>query len=63
MYASTIKAGFFLAIRKKTQGEKNSKLKKKTQTQAKNPDFRHLSQKRTFLIAKNWALFNYKPKN
>ena len=33
---------YFLAIGKKTQGEKNSKLKKKTQTQAQNSIFRHI---------------------
>ena len=36
---------FPLDIRKKTQGEKNSELKKKTQTQAKNSTFRHFSKK------------------
>ena len=36
----------FLDVRKKTQGRKNSKLKQKTQTQAKNSNFRHLSEKK-----------------
>ena len=36
---------FFLAIRKKTQGEKNSKLKGKTKTQAQNSIFRHFLKK------------------
>ena len=36
---------FFLAIRKKTQGEKNSKLKEKTKTQAQNSNFRHFLKK------------------
>ena len=35
---------FPLDIRKKTQGEKNSELKKKTQTQAKNSTFQHFSK-------------------
>ena len=33
--------GFFLDGRKKTQGEKNSKLKEKTKTQAQNSESRH----------------------
>ena len=41
--ASVLQA-FPLDIRKKTQGEKNSELKKKTQTQAKNSTFRHFSK-------------------
>ena len=44
-----------LDIQKKTQGGKNSKLKQKTQTQAKNSTFRHFSEKRDFLIAKKLA--------
>ena len=38
----------FLANRKKTQGEKNSKLKEKTKTQAQNSNFRHFLKKITF---------------
>ena len=38
-----------LAIGKKTQGEKNSKLKKKTQTQAKNSIFWHILENLHFL--------------
>ena len=37
-----LRQAHFLAIGKKTQGEKNSKLKKKTQTQAQNSIFRHI---------------------
>ena len=40
---------YFLAIGKKTQGEKNSKLKKKTQTQAQNSIFRHILENLYFL--------------
>ena len=43
------KSGFFLAIRKKTQGEKNSKLKEKTKTQAQNSNFQHFLKKMFFL--------------
>ena len=38
-------SGFFLAIRKKTQGKKNSKLKEKTKTQAHNSNFWHSLKK------------------
>ena len=38
----------FLDVRKKTQGEKNSKLKEKTKTQAQNSNFRHFLKKITF---------------
>ena len=51
-----------LDIRKKTQGRKNSKLKQKTQTQAKNSNFRYFSEKRIFSIAKKLA-FSYKHTN
>ena len=43
-----LKQAFPLDIRKKTQGEKNSELKKKTQTQAKNSTFRHFSNKYSY---------------
>ena len=36
-----LEQAFSLAIRKKTQGEKNSKLKEKSKTQAQNSNFRH----------------------
>ena len=45
MNGAGVHQAFPLDIRKKTQGEKNSKLKKKTQTQAKNSTFRHFSKK------------------
>ena len=46
-----------LDFRKKTQGRKNSKLKQKTQTQAKNSNFWHFSKKKgTYqVIAQNFT--------
>ena len=40
----------FLDVRKKTQGGKNSKLKKKLKTQAKNSESRHFSLKKAGFI-------------
>ena len=44
IYNQYLHQAFPLDIRKKTQGEKNSELKKETQTQAKNSTFRHLKK-------------------
>ena len=40
---------FFWPFEKKPQGEKNSKLKEKTKTQAQNSNFRHFLKKIYFL--------------
>jgi len=40
-----VSQAFPLDFREKTQGEKNSELKKKTQTQVKNSTFQHFSKK------------------
>ena len=48
------RSGFFFGHSKKTQGEKNSKLKENTKTQAQNSNFRHFLKKiislKTFFI-------------
>ena len=53
---SLLTQAFPLDIRKKTQGEENSELKKKTQTQAKNSTFRHFSKKYFLQLKKIWPL-------
>ena len=63
LHKFTTSSGLFFGHSKKTQGVKNSKLKQKTQTQAKNSTFRHFSEKSDFLIAKNWPIFRYQHTN
>ena len=45
-----LKQAYSLAIEKKTQEDKNSKLTTKTQTQAKNSIFRHILANLYFLF-------------